>query len=317
LSRQLRLEFPGAIWHITSRGNERREIYRDDDDRHCFLRLLARVIAERRWHLHAWVLMSNHYHLLIETPEVGLSRGMHWLNQTYAGHFNERHERAGHLFQGRFKGILVEREGHLLELIRYIVLNPVRSGSVKFAGDYRWSNYRATAGLEPPPAWLEIGWTLEQFGADRVAACEAYRRFVADARGASYNPWEKVVGQIYLGGEAFCDRMQALVQSRERSHEHPRPQRAFARPSLDSVVALIVEVFGVTVEDLQDKSRGPARKALAQLAVDEVGLTIRCAAEWMRATDVAVSKLRQRSLTLYASDLDYRRKIDRIRAELS
>jgi len=317
MSRQLRLEFPGAIWHVTSRGNERREIYRDDDDRNRFLRLLARVVAERRWLLHAWVLMSNHYHLLIETPEVGLSRGMRWLNQTYAEHFNERHERVGHLFQGRFKGILVEREGHLLELIRYIVLNPVRSGSVKFAGDYRWSNYRATAGLERPPIWLEVDWTLEQFGADRVAACEAYRRFVADARGASYNPWEEVVGQIYLGGEAFCDRMQALVKRTERSHEHPAPQRLFVRPSLDAVVAMIVEAFAVTVEDLQEKSRGDARKALAQLAVDEVGLTIRAVADWMRATDVAVSKLRQRSISLYASDVGYRRKLDLIRAELS
>jgi len=317
MSRQLRIEFPGAIWHITSRGNERREIYCDDDDRHRFLRLLARVITERRWLLHAWVLMSNHYHLLIETPEVGLSRGMRWLNQMYAEHFNERHERVGHLFQGRFKGILVEREGHLLELIRYIVLNPVRSGSVKFAGDYRWSNYRATAGLEHPPSWLEVDWTLQQFGNDRIAACEAYRRFVADARGASYNPWEKVVGQIYLGDETFCDRMQSLVNRKQRSREHPRPQRDFVRPSFDAVVASVEQTFGVTVDDLREKSRGDARKALAELAIAEAGLTTRWVADWMGVTEWGVSKMRQKSSERYASDLDYRQKVDRIRASLS
>src|SRR5687768_12366325 len=117
MSRPLRLEFPGAIFHVTSRGNERRDIYRDDDDRRRFLGLLARVIKERRWLLHAWVLMANHYHLLIETPEIGLSRGIKWLNQEYAKAFNKRHLRVGHLFQGRFKGILVERESHLLELV--------------------------------------------------------------------------------------------------------------------------------------------------------------------------------------------------------
>jgi len=133
MSRQLRIEYPGAIWHVTSRGNERRDIFRDDDDRHRFLRLLGKVVVIRRWNLHAWVLMANHYHLLIETPEIGLSRGVKWLNQRYAQAFNERHGRVGHLFQGRFKSVLVQREGHLLELLRYIVLNPVRCGIVRFA----------------------------------------------------------------------------------------------------------------------------------------------------------------------------------------
>lgn len=262
--------------------------------------------------------MPNHYHLLIETPEVGLSRGMRWLNQMHAESFNERHERVGHLFQGRFKGILVEREGHLLELLRYIVLNPVRAGMVKFAGDYAWSNYRATAGLQPPPKWLETGWTLEQFGApDRFDVREEYRRFVADARGASYNPWEQVVGQIYLGGEEFCDRMQSLVRAKQRSPEHPRPQRMFVRPTLDAVVGSVAGEFSVAEDDLKRKAHGPARKALAHLAVDDAGITIRRMADWMRASDWAVSKLRHASHERYATDEDYRRKIDRIRKALS
>ena len=160
MSRQLRIEFPGAIHHVTSRGNERRNIYRDDRDRIRFLEILEEVVTLRRWVLHAWVLMSNHYHLLVETPEVGLSRGVKKLNETYAKWFNTRHRRVGHLFQGRFKNILVERESHLLELTRYIVLNPVRCGAVKYAGDWKWSNYRATAGLTSAPPWLQTDWTL-------------------------------------------------------------------------------------------------------------------------------------------------------------
>ena len=318
VSRQLRLEFPGALWHVTSRGNERRDIYRDDDDRRRFVNLLARVIVERRWILHAWVLMSNHYHLLLETPEVGLSRGMKWLNQAYAETFNERHQRVGHLFQGRFKGILVEREGHLLELVRYIVLNPVRCHAVAFASDYEWSNYRSTAGLQPSPPWLEIDWTLDQFGgANRAESNEAYRRFVAEARGASYNPTESVVGEIYLGGAAFCDRMQSLVAATERSREHPRAQRRFVRPMLDAVVVLIADRFGVTPDDLKRKSRGQARKALAHLAVDDAGLTFRCIADWMGVSEWAVSKMRRGARELYATDPGYREKVDQIRAALS
>lgn len=318
LSRQLRLEYPGAIWHITSRGNERREIFRDDNDRHEFIQFLTQVIGERRWLLHAWVLMSNHYHLLIETPEIGLSRGMKSLNREYAEYFNWRHDRIGHLFHGRFKGILVEREGHLLELVRYIVLNPVRAGMVRYAGDYAWSNYRTTAGMEPPPKWLEVDWTLDQFDPhDRVHACEEYRRFVADGRGASYNPWEKLVGQIYLGGEDFCERMQAMVNAKERSVQHPRPQRSFVHPGLDAVAGAVARTFGVTVDDLQKKSRGDARKALVQLAIEEGGLTVRGIAEWIKASEVATSKLKTRSLEQYASDQDYRCLINAVRRELS
>jgi putative transposase len=317
VSRQLRLEFPGAIWHVTSRGNERRDIYRDDTDRRRFANLLARVVIERRWLLHAWVFMSNHYHLLIETPEVGLSRGMKWLNQRYAETFNERHHRVGHLFQGRFKGILVEREGHLLELLRYIVLNPVRCHAVTCAGDYEWSNYRATAGLQAAPPWLELDWTLDQFGPDRQAAHLAYRRFVADGRGASYNPWESIAGQMYLGGAAFCERMQSLVAAKPRNREHPRAQLRFVRPSLDAILLLVADRFAVAPDDLKRKSRGQARKSLAHLAVDEAGLTLKAIAEWMGVTEWAASKMRQTAKALYASDGDFRRTIDQIRAALS
>jgi hypothetical protein len=260
--------------------------------------------------------MANHYHLLIETPEVGLSRGLQWLNQQYAEKFNTRHERVGHLFQGRFKGILVEREGHLLELLRYIVLNPVRCGAVTYAGDYSWSSYRATAGLQAPPGWLAIEWTLNQFGSDRTAAHEAFRRFVADGRGASYRPWATVIGQTYLGGSAFCERVQSLVDTKVRSGEHPKPQRYCARPSLEAVIALICQRYAVTEERLKAKSHSDARRAFCQLAVDDAGVKVHAVAEWLNVSDSAASRMRYGARALYAADESFRKTIDTMRAAL-
>lgn len=317
MSRPLRLEFPGALFHVTSRGNERREIVRDDADRRRFVKLLARVVRERRWRLHAWVLMSNHYHLLVETPEVGLSRGIKWLNQRYAETFNQRHERVGHLFQGRFKSILVERERHLLELLRYVVLNPVRCGAATFAGEYEWSSYRATAGLQLQPRWLEIDWTLDQFGRDRAEAREAYRRFVAEGRGAAYNPREAIVGQIYLGSEDFRERMQTLVDTKQRSSEHPVAQRIPSQPPMDIIATLVGERFGEPAGMLKRKSRSDARKAVALLAMEDVRLTLRCIADWLEVSDWAVEKMRRAGCARYAADPHFRSRVDQIRAALS
>ena len=317
MSRPLRLEFPGAIWHVTSRGNERRDIYRDDRDRRSFLALLAAVVAQRRWILHAYVLMRNHYHLLVETPETNLSRGVRTLSGDYAQSFNRRYRRAGHLFQGRFKGILVERESHLLELVRYVVLNPVRCHAVLTAGEYEWSSYRATAGLRRPEPWLEIAWTLGRFHASSIElAYEPYRRFVADGRGARYNPWEQLVGQIYLGGEAFCDRMQSLAASEPRHREIAKAQRYFVRPSFGAAITLIVDVFSESEKTLRSKSRRPGRKAVALIGALDCGLPHAPIGEWLGCTDWAVSKLVRVAQELQRSDRSFRERIEAVRRQL-
>jgi putative transposase len=161
MARPLRIEFPGAVYHVTSRGNERRNIVRDDRDREMFVILLARVVARFGLRLFAWTLMSNHYHLFLRTPEPNLSRAMHMLNQLYAEYFNWRHRRVGHLFQGRFKAFLVDSEEYFREVARYVVLNPVRAGMRKTPGGYKWSSYRATAGLEEAPEWLAVDELLD------------------------------------------------------------------------------------------------------------------------------------------------------------
>ena len=164
MARPLRLEFAGALYHVTSRGDRREDIYEDDEDRVAFLNVLASVARRFNWLVHAYCLMSNHYHLLIETPDGNLSQGMRQLNGVYTQYSNRRHRRVGHLFQGRYKAILVQKESYLLEVACYIVLNPVRAGMVRSAGDWPWSSYRATAGREAIPEWLTTDWVLSAFG---------------------------------------------------------------------------------------------------------------------------------------------------------
>lgn len=303
MSRQLRLDFAGAVWHITSRGNERREIFRDDRDRRTFLDSLESVVLSRRWILHAYVLMDNHFHLLVETPEPGISRGMKRINETYAQTFNRRHHRVGHLFQGRFKGILVERESHLLELTRYIVLNPVRCGAVASAGEWPWSSYRVTAGLTHAPKWLDTLAVLRQFHpVDRTLAEEAYQRFVGKARHSEYRPWELLVGQIYLGGPAFCERMQELTAAVRESRAFPREQRRPVRPSFESILTEVCQAFSETEESLRRKSRRPARKIVAYLGHEEAGLTLAALAQWLGVTIQGASNLIATAKRLETSD---------------
>ncbi len=161
MARPLRLNFAGGVYHVTARGNERKALVRDDRDRARFVDTLAQMVQQYRVACHAWVLMTNHYHLLLETPTPNLSLAIRHLNGVYTQAFHRRHRRVGHLFQGRFKAIVVEKEAHLLELCRYVVLNPARAGLVAHPRRYGWSSYRATAGEAPVPSWLTVDWTLE------------------------------------------------------------------------------------------------------------------------------------------------------------
>lgn len=266
MSRPLRLEFPGALWHITQRGNERKDIYRCEADRTLFLDLLVRSIEIYRWIVHAFVLMTNHYHLIIETPLPTLSRGMHDLDGDYAQQFNQRHDRVGHLFQGRFKGSLVEKETYLLELCRYVVLNPVRAGTVEAPAAWPWSSYRATALLEPPPPWLEVDWTLRQFGPDRRAAAQRYREFVAAGIGMTRSPWEDLKSDLYLGSDAFGEGLRDVIGAREFPPEIPRAQRLPRVPALETIVELVAREFHTAPEALRGGRRSDARLMFAWLA---------------------------------------------------
>ena len=224
MARPLRIEFAGALYHVTSRGDRRDDIYLDDADRGLFLEVFADACDRFAWACHAYCLMTNHYHLLVETREPTLSRGMRHLNGVYTQRFNQRHRRVGHVFQGRYKAILVQKDAYLLELARYIVLNPVRAGMVRASRDWPWSSYRVTAGDGEAPEWLSHDWLLSAFGSRRGAARQAYRQFVSEGRGKP-SPWVDLKQQIYLGDERFIAKTQARLDDAASLDEIPATQR--------------------------------------------------------------------------------------------
>jgi len=188
MARPLRLEFAGALYHVTSRGDRREDIYLDDSDREAWLAVVGEVCNRFNWLIHAYCKMSNHYHLLVETIDGNLSKGMRQLNGVYTQRFNRRHRMVGHLYQGRYKAILVQKENYLLELARYVVLNPVRAGMVKQPEEWHWSSYLAMTGLSNVPEWLDTDWLLSQFGRQRQGAITSYRRFVMERMAQPVGP---------------------------------------------------------------------------------------------------------------------------------
>lgn len=236
MARPIRLEFAGALYHVTSRGDRREDIYEDDADREAFLSLLSVVCESYNWTCHAYCLMSNHYHLLLETPDANLSKGMRQLNGVYTQKFNRLHNRVGHVFQGRYKAILVEKQSYLLELARYIVLNPVRAQMVRSAKDWRWSSYRATAGQVEVPPFLTTDWLLASFAGRKAEAVEEYRQFVADGKGQPA-PWSELRNQVYLGSETFVEKLQSHIDNDKELSEIPVTQRRPVAKSIDYYVA--------------------------------------------------------------------------------
>lgn len=212
------------MYHLTSRGNGGGAIYLDNEDRELFLSVLATVVARFNWRLYAYCLMSNHYHLLVETPQPNLSRGMRQLNGVYTQRFNRRHAISGHVFQGRFKAILVERDNYLLELARYVVLNPIRSKQTEDLASYVWSSYRATAGLQPIPNWLSADFVLNRFG---LTKSSARRRYIEYVQAGTKLPtiWENLKQQIYLGSDGFVESVQKRAPNLEKLAELPRAQK--------------------------------------------------------------------------------------------
>ena len=222
MARPLRLELPDALWHVTARGNERKPVFRDEHDYETFLDVLGAVVARFGWRLHAYVLMPNHYHLVFTTPLPTLSKGMRQLGGVYTQRFNKRWSRSGHLFQGRFFSLHVERDAHLLELLRYTALNPVRARLVEDPGAWRWSSYRATAGIEPPPPFLDASFVRDQFRSRRGSPGRAFQEFVRTA--VPYDPWEEVRHQVFLGSEEFFAGRLSEVRERKPTTGIPARQ---------------------------------------------------------------------------------------------
>jgi REP element-mobilizing transposase RayT len=280
MARPLRIEYPGAVYHVTSRGNARENIFLEDTDRQVFLEVLETVVEKYNWLCHAYCLMDNHYHILVETPDPNLSLGMRQLNGVYTQSFNRLHSRVGHVFQGRYKSILVEKNEHLLELCRYIVLNPVRAGLVSKPGKRDWSSYQATAYSVKAPDFLSVDWILGQFARTRNEARRAYRTFVTDSLMNTWEtPWKKLVGQIVFGGSDFVADIQSRLSEAKEIGEFPRAQRFAGRPPIEALFSK---------QKIRDKK---ARNKQIETAHMQYGYTLKEIADHLEIHYTTVSKV--------------------------
>ncbi|HUJ71514.1 MAG TPA: transposase [Verrucomicrobiae bacterium] len=303
MARPVRIDVAGGWYHVTARGNERRAVFYEDADRRHFIELLGELAERFGLRVHAYVLMPNHYHLLVETPQANLSRAMQWANVSYSVWFNRRHQRVGHLFQGRFKAIILDRDESALELSRYLHLNPVRVkrlGLDKVAHQrsrtalaappdagtvakrmsqlrrYPWSSYRAYAGFQPPPSWLRTGTVLGLHGghpgkAQRVA----YRQYVESAarEGLVPSPWERLQAGVVLGGTAFVGRLRTRLRGNDREQSGLRHLKA--RPTWEQAVRVVERLKGEKWDTFCDRHGDSGRDLALYLGRKRCGLTLR------------------------------------------
>jgi putative transposase len=317
MARPLRIEYPGAVWHVMHRGNDKQDIFRSDGDHLLFESMLEEAVQRFGWILHGFTPMTNHYHLIIETPTMTLSRGMQWLNSKYAQRFNRIHGRCGALYQGRFKSVAVDKETYLLELMRYVALNPVRAGMVERPEDYRWGSYRITAGYAEPRDWVGSSWTLRQFGEDVESQQREYRKFVEAGAHITRSPLEDCVNQIYLGSGQWLQEMRARVESEPRSKEHPGPQRFVGHASIEKVVETVATAFQTTPEEIAARRGGEAREITAWLGCYESMLPLHKIGRVLGLRSASrVSTLIQRCDRRRKQDPLLRNTVDRCREQL-
>jgi REP-associated tyrosine transposase len=307
MARPLRIEIAGGWYHVTARGNERRAIFRDNTDRKHWLALLEQWADRFEIRIHAYVLMDNHYHLLLETHAANLTQAMQWLQVSYTVWFNRRHRRAGHLFQGRYHAILVEGEALGWEISRYIHLNPVRVTALGLnktaqrrvrAGmngkpdtqqvrerlnglrQYRWSSYRVYMGLADRPKWLTTHAVLAAGdGAVKTAQRQSYRQYVEEAirEGLPASPWERLEAQILLGGAEFIRQMKRKAMGNTR--EQPQLKRLRQRPGFARIVAAVEAEKGESWKAFRDRQGDWGRDVALYLGRRRGGMRLRELAE--------------------------------------
>ncbi|MGH7807562.1 MAG: transposase [Thermodesulfobacteriota bacterium] len=254
MGRPLRIQFPGALYHITSRGNERSIIFIDDSDRIKFLQILEEYHERYGILIHSYVLMDNHYHLIMETPRGNLLKVMHGINGGYTGFFNRKYGRAGHLFQGRYKGIIVDKENYLIRLSRYVHLNPVRARIVTKPEKYLWSSYGGYISKSRVVKWVEYAWVLSRFGRNKKEAMKRYKEFVDEGqKGGLENPFKNVYGQLVLGGEKLQEKVRMLLKGQHLSDEIVERKRFEGSFDAKDVVREVARKFGESEKAIKRK----------------------------------------------------------------
>lgn len=254
MTRPLRIQYPGAFYHITSRGNEKRDIFMDKSDHLRFLFYLKTAFTRYKAVIHVYCLMNNHYHLLLETPEGNLSSILHYINASYTTYFNKKRDRIGHLFQGRFKSILVDKDSYALELSRYIHLNPVRAGCVIKPEDFEWSSFRDYISETKNSSWLNTKFILCYFNCGKQNNIKKYKEFVYEGiKRKLVDPLKDTYGSIVLGKKEFLDRIKReYISKKEINRDLPAINKLKKRHSIDQIKAITEKMLRV---DTKEKRR--------------------------------------------------------------
>lgn len=319
MARPLRIEYEGAIYHVTVRGNERRKIFFSRRDYEKFKEYLAEAKEKYRFHIHAYVLMTNHYHLIIETPEKNLSKIMHYLNSSYTTYTNIKRKRSGHLFQGRYKAIVVDKDSYLLELSRYMHLNPVRAGMVEKPEDSPHSSYRAYISGNTENI-LTCDTILGMFGKSEKPARKKYQTFVELALGEeTESPLKQTYGGIILGTENFIRTVLSQIED-----EHLEKAEVSHRKSLRSTIGVeeIIEVirgkYGTGPDECTKHSRNEARNACIYLLKKYTSASnVEIGELFGKLTYSAVAKISQAFAKRMEYDKELRKKVKRIITDIS
>lgn len=234
MARPLRVEYKGAVYYVTSKGNAGNAITQDEEDRELFLETVAFVVDRYKWKCHAYSILESKYCLVVETPKPNLSVGMRQLNGIYTQKYNRKHNLAGHVFQGRFKAVIVEKEKYLLDICRLVVLLPAISGTTKNYATYKWSSYKATAGLAKGLSFLESDWILSQFAKRTATAQKKYIDYVKAGK-RSKSPLSDVRGQIFLGSDDFVQKLMPQLKKGKSKKDIPKWQKNLDRPPIEEV----------------------------------------------------------------------------------
>ena len=309
MARPLRIEYPGAFYHITARGNERKDIFRSVRDREQFLCYLQSATERYGAAIHAYCLMNNHYHLLLETPAGNLSQIMHHINGAYTTYFNTKRRRAGHLLQGRYKGILVEADMYAKELSRYIHLNPVRAGAAEMPGDFQWSSYADYIGKRKPPDWLMRDFVLSYFGDKKTKAQRGYQEFVEVEIMATRNPLGEVAGSLILGSKRFVEMIrEEYLKDRADDRDLPAVRQLAARTTPEEVDRCVERTFR--------KDAALARKVRIYFYHRHTGQSLKEIGNRFGVKESGVSQASRRFSDHIEHDSALRKKIDAIKTTL-
>ena len=325
MARPLRIQYSGAVYHVTCRGNERKEIFKDNQDRKTFLEILAYSSKIYNIKIFSYILMENHFHLLIETPLGNLGEFMRHFNITYTGYYNRRHNRVGHLYQGRYKSILVDKESYLSVLSRYIHLNPVRIKAMERKTDeekiqhlrnYKWSSLPGYINKGEREQFVDYAIVLEEYGGDNDRSRLAYKKGIYDDISDKLEIRDKIIGQSIIGGEEFIKWVKEELLERQKDRECPSLREIQRYKAKEKIIEAIEKESGKGLEEIK-REKGNIRQIAMDLLYRTGGLKGAEIGKLMGVDYSTVSQGRKRLREKIETDRKLKQLVNRIERRLS